>query len=583
MTAPNAQAEGSRREGWHLFVPKTYTVLRQGYGFRDFRSDAVAGLTVAIIALPLAMALAIASGTGPERGLYTAIVAGFLISAFGGSRFQIGGPTGAFVVVVFNVIAGHGYDGLVMATLMAGMILLMAGLLRLGTYIKYVPQPVVTGFTAGIAVIIFSSQITALLGLALEAVPADFVDKWSAYAGAIRTADLATMMVAGASLAVILLIRRYRPNLPVFLLAVIGGAVLVAGLGLPVATIGSQFGGIPASLPAPVLPAIDLARLPELLPSALTIAFLAGIESLLSAVVADSMTGRRHRSNCELVAQGLANIGSVCFGGIPATGAIARTATNIRAGGRSPVAGMLHSVFLLLFMLVAAPLASFVPLASLGAVLVVVAWNMSEHERFRRLLSAPPGDVLVLLLTFGLTVFVDLTVALEVGVVLGAVIFMHRMAKAVEIERNVTLIEPDVDDLAERTGARRRYEPGEGLPDGVELLHINGPFFFGVAAHLTEVLDQIRQPPQAVILDLSGVPLIDASGVHALTDLVDRARRDGMRVVLSGLQPQPAGVLERMGLAERPDGIRFAASIEAALAMLDKPAPPRAPPPPKTP
>lgn len=583
MIMLDAKGEARQKKAWHLFVPKTYTVLRQGYGFVDFRNDAIAGLTVAIVALPLAMALAIASGTGPERGLYTAIVAGFLISAFGGSRFQIGGPTGAFVVVVFNVIAEHGYDGLVMATLMAGIILMVAGLLRLGSYIKYVPQPVVTGFTAGIAVIIFSSQVKALLGLTLETVPADFVDKWSAYAGAISTADLSTILVAGASLVGILLIRRYRPNLPVFLLAVAGGAVLVAGLGLPVATIGSQFGGIPASLPAPVLPAIDMARLPELLPSALTIAFLAGIESLLSAVVADSMTGRRHRSNCELVAQGLANIGSVSFGGIPATGAIARTATNIRAGGRSPVAGMLHSVFLLLFMLVAAPLASFVPLASLGAVLVIVAWNMSEHERFRHLLSAPPGDVLVLLLTFGLTVFVDLTVALEVGVVLAAVIFMHRMAKAVEIERNVTLIEPDVDEFTEASDTRRRYEPGEGLPEGVELLHINGPFFFGVAAHLTEVLDQIRRPPEAVILDLSDVPLVDASGVHALTDLVDQARRDGMLVVLAALQPQPASVLARMGLIESPDSIRFADSIEAAIAMLSKPVPSCAPPPLQTP
>lgn len=549
---------------WHLFVPKLITVLRQGYGPADLRNDVIAGLTVAIVALPLAMALAIASGTTPDKGLTTAIVAGFLISALGGSRFQIGGPTGAFVVVVFNVIAQHGFDGLVVATLMAGAILVAAGLLRLGTWVKYIPQPVITGFTAGIAVIIFSSQVKDLFGLGMVTVPAEFLEKWTAFWEHRHTVDPATVAVAAGSLAIIIGLRRFAPRVPGFLVAVCAGALAVWALALPVDTIGSRFGGIPNSLPVPAWPDLSWGRVTALLPSAFTIAFLAGVESLLSAVVADGMTGRRHRSNCELVAQGFANLASALFGGLPATGAIARTVTNIRSGARSPLAGMLHAAFLLVFMLALAPLASFVPLASLAAVLVVVAWNMSEVERFRHLMTAPLSDRVALLLTFALTVLVDLTVAIEVGVVVAAMAFMHRMAQAVEIQSHVKLLDEDADDFARPTSDV--YQPRADLPDGVVVFRINGPFFFGVANRLSDVLDQVGRPPKVLILRMRDVPLIDATGVGALTELIDHCRREGTLVVLSGVQKQPQRVLDAMGLKNAPN-IIFAANLDAAVGI----------------
>ncbi|MCA1973231.1 MAG: sulfate permease [Caenispirillum sp.] len=547
---------------WRLFVPKLVTALRQGYGLPDLRADLIAGLTVAIVALPLAMALAIASGTTPDKGLVTAIVAGFLISALGGSRYQIGGPTGAFVVVVFNVIAQHGYDGLVLATLMAGVMLLALGYGRVGTYIKYVPYPVVTGFTAGIAVIIFTSQIKDLLGLTMVVTPAEFAAKLAAYADALPTIHWPTVAVAFGSLAMILAIRRWKPQLPVFLIAVVAGSLAVMALGLPVDTIGSRFGGIPTELPTPVFPEITWKRLVELSPSAFTIAFLAGIESLLSAVVADGMTGRKHRSNCELVAQGAANIASALFGGLPATGAIARTATNVRSGARTPVAGMAHAVFLLLFMLALAPLAVFVPLASLAAVLVIVAWNMAEVDHFRHLMKAPVGDRVVLILTFSLTVLVDLTVAIQVGVVLAAFLFMHRMANAVEVETHTRVIDDDEDDFAK--APTPDYPP---LPEGVEVYRISGPFFFGAAAKLGEVLDRIRKPPRVFILRMRLVPLIDATGGHALEEFLRRCEAHGTQVILSGVQDQPRRLMGELGLAGR---VRFAPDTPTAIAEAER-------------
>lgn len=546
---------------WHLFVPKLVTVLREGYGAAAFRADVIAGLTVAIVALPLAMALAIASGATPEQGLWTAIVAGFLISAVGGSRFQIGGPTGAFVVVVFNIIAQHGHDGLILSTLMAAGLLVLFGVGRLGTFIKYVPHPVVTGFTAGIAVIIFVSQVKDLLGLAMESVPADFPDKIAAYATAMPTVHGATVAVAAGSLALIVGLRRWRPGLPVFLIAVAAGALAVAALGLPVDTIGSRFGALSTVVPVPRLPEITWDRVVELAPSAFTIAFLAGIESLLSAVVADGMTGRRHRSNCELVAQGIANGASALIGGLPATGAIARTATNVRAGAHGPVAGMLHALFVLAFLMIAAPLAAYIPLASLAAVLAVVAWNMSEADRFRHLMRAPVGDRVVLLLTFALTVLVDLTVAIEVGVVLAAVLFMHRMANAVEVQTHARIIQQDEDDFG------RPVPPVPApadLPEGVEVYQISGPFFFGAAAKLGEVLDRIRRPPRVFILRMREVPLMDATGAHALDDFVRRCEAAGTRVILSTTQPPVRQVLEDLGL--RDGGrVEFAPDTPAAV------------------
>ena len=565
-SSPPTSPPPSRARGWHLFVPKLVTVLRQGYGFADFRADAMAGLTVAIVALPLAMALAIASGTTPDKGLVTAVVAGFLVSLLGGSRFQIAGPTGAFVVVVFGVIQQHGYDGLVLATLMAGAGLVLAGLFRLGTWIKYVPEPVIVGFTAGIAVIIFSSQIKDLLGLRMETVPAEFLAKWQAYGAALDSADLATLLLSAAALALIIGLRRFAPRLPGFLLAVALGALAVWAFGLPVETIESRFGGIPSSLPAPVIPEITWARLEELLPAAFTIWFLGGAESLLSAMIADGMTGRRHRSNCELVAQGVANMGSALVGGLPATGALARTATNVRAGARSPVAGLLHALFLLAFMLLAAPLAGWFPLGALAAILVIVAWNMSEQHKIRHLLAhAPWGDKAVLVITFLLTVLVDLILAIEVGVVLAAMLFMHRMATVVQVQQGVTLLEEDADDFA--TPATD-YDQRRDLPPGVEVFLFRGPLFFGAAGQVLELLDRVGQPPRALILRLREVPFIDSSGVGALQEVLRRSRAHGTRVIVTGVQPQPREMLARMGFHADGQGLTFAENFAAALAMV---------------
>jgi SulP family sulfate permease len=559
-------AGGDRSPYWRLYVPKLVTVLREGYDLARFRADAVAGLTVAIVALPLSMALAVASNTTPDRGLYTAIVAGFLISALGGSRFQIGGPTGAFVVVVFNVIAAHGYDGLVIATLMAGVMLILAGFAKLGTFVKYVPTPVVTGFTSGIALIILTSQVAEVFGLQLARNPSEFVEKWIAYAAALDTFQPATFAVAMASLAAIIGCRLWRPQWPMFLIAIGVGAFAVWALALPVTTIGTRFGALPNTLPLPQFPEITLERVRELLPSAFTIAFLAGVESLLSAVVADGMTGRRHRSNSELVAQGAANIGSALFGGIPATGAIARTATNIRAGAYSPVAGMVHALFILLFLLLLAPAASFIPLASLGAVLIVVAWNMAEVKNFRHLLKAPPADRAVLITTFVLTLITDLTTAIEVGVVLAALFFMHRMANAVEISTAAKMIDEDVDDYSrERTVYERRTD----IPDDVEVFRIDGPFFFGAAARLSDVLDRLRTPPKAFVLRMGNVPLIDASGVAALEKFIDDAARRGTLTILSNVQPDVEAVIKALGLTQKPS-ILIAKNLQKALAAASK-------------
>lgn len=548
-----------------MFVPKLYTVLRGGYRWADLRADAVAGLTVAIVALPLAMALAIASGTTPEKGLYTAIVAGFLISALGGSRVQIGGPTAAFIPVVFVVIQKFGFGGLILCTLLAGLMLIGAGLLRLGTLMKYMPQPVITGFTAGIAVSIFSSQVKDVLGLRMENVPAEFFARWSAYARHIATTQPAALTLAVLSLAIIIALRRWKPNWPGFLIALLVCTGVCTAFAMPAETIGSRFGSLPSSLPVFDIPHIPFERTFELLPSAFTIAFLAGVESLLSAVVADGMTGGRHRSNGELVAQGVANVGAALFGGLPATGAIARTATNIRAGGRSPVAGMLHAVFLLVFLLLLTPWMRYVPLAALAAVLLVVAWNMSEYEHFRHTMSAPKGDRLVLLLTFFLTVFFDLTIAIEAGIVVAAFVFMFRMADAFEVNSGIRLIDENSDDRAGGADPTQRAR----LPERVEAFQISGPLFFGAASRLDELLDQFFETPKVFILRMRLVPIIDASGVHALKTLLDRCRRRGIVLIISGLQAQPRQVASKMHLDSREGELHFAADYESALRLAE--------------
>ena len=554
------QLDAARRYA-RMFVPKLYTALREGYGWNDLRQDAIAGLTVAIVALPLAMALAIASGTTPEKGLYTAIVAGFLISALGGSRVQIGGPTAAFIPVVFVVIQKFGFGGLILCTLLAGLMLIVAGLMRLGTLMKYMPQPVITGFTAGIAVSIFSSQVKDLLGLHMGSVPVEFFARWTAYAQHLSTTQPAALALALAGLVVIVALRRWRPNWPGFLIALVACTVLGVALELPAETIGSRFGSLPSSLPTFDFPRIPFGRTLELLPSSFTIAFLVGVESLLSAVVADGMTGGRHRSNGELVAQGVANIVSALFGGLPATGALARTATNIRAGGRTPIAGILHAAFLLLFMLLLAPLMRYVPMAALAAVLLVVAWNMSEYQHFRHTLSAPKGDRLVLLLTFFLTIFIDLTVAIEVGIVVAAFVFMFRMAEVVEVSSGIRLLDSEKDETAEGLAQRAQ------LPKDVEAFQISGPLFFGATSRLDDVLDQFRKPPKVFILRMRLVPIIDASGVHALRMLLDRCRRRDIVLVMSGLQAQPLRVVQQMHLAPRDGELHFVADFDAALQL----------------
>jgi len=547
----------------HSFTPKLVTTMREGYNFSLFKSDAIAGLTVAIVALPLSMALAIASGASPDKGLVTAVIAGFLISFLGGSRVQVGGPTGAFVVVIFNVIALHGYDGLMIATFMAGLILISAGVFRIGRLIKFIPHPVVTGFTAGIAVIIATSQVKDFLGLSLDEVPAEFVPKWQAYFGAMSSVHIATLLVGLGALAAIVLLRKIAPRLPGFLIAILLASVVVALLKLPVETIGTRFPDMPTGLPLPSLPSLSWAKIVELLPSAFTIAFLAGIEALLSAVVADGMTGTRHRSNQELIGQGIANLGSVLFGGLPATGAIARTATNVKAGAKTPVAGMMHALFILLFILFASDLMAYVPMAALAAILFMVAWGMSEYDRFIALLRMPNSDRAVLLLTFGLTVFVDLTVAIGVGVTLASLLFMARMSETVLLENGNSMVRDgdlDDDDLDQRAD----------LPKGVEVFRINGPVFFGVAGELLDAMRRIGRTPKVVILRMRLVPMLDASGVTMIEEFVEQARLSGSKIILSGVQSQPRKMLTRIGLSGDQASVFFETDYGSALALAEQ-------------
>jgi SulP family sulfate permease len=519
-----------------LYAPKLITVLREGYGLSDFRADAISGLTVAIVALPLSMAIAIASGVTPDRGLYTAVVGGFIVSLLGGSRFQIGGPAGAFIVLVALTAERHGVDGVILATAMAGVFLIAAGLLRLGTYIKFIPYPVTVGFTAGIAVIIFASQLKDLLGITLSGKePGEFVPKLEALARGLHTARFSAIAVAGVSIAVILLLRRLRPHWPGILIAVAVAALATWALSLPVETIGTRFGGIPRQLPLPAWPSFSLAKAQAVLPDAIAFALLGAIESLLSAVVADGMTGRRHRSNCELVAQGFANIGSALFGGICVTGTIARTATNIRAGARGPISGMLHSLFLLLFMLVAAPLASFIPLAALASVLVVVAWNMAEKQEFATLIRSSRGDATVLLATFFLTIFRDLTEGILVGFALGAVLFIHRMAEMTGIEAQTPLVSADRAD--NENGNRVPYDPRLAVDPDVLVYRITGAFFFGAASTVGAVLDSIADTRKAFVVDFTAVPFLDSTAANAMSRVANKAARQGIRLYITGASP----------------------------------------------
>lgn len=548
-----------------LFTPKLVTVLREGYRLANFRADLVAGLTVAIVALPLSLAIAIASGLSPASGLYTAIIGGFLVSALGGSRFQIGGPAGAFIVLVATTVQVHGVDGLILATMLSGLFLVMAGLLRLGTYIKFVPYPVTVGFTAGIAVLIFASQIRELLGLTMIAPePGPLAQKLPVLWASLPSANLQTMALAGSAIAIIVLVRRFRPHWPGMLLAVVGTAVAAWLLPLDVATIGSQFGGIPGTLPLPGLPELSLAKVQAVLPSAIAFTLLGAIESLLSAVVADGMTGRRHRSNCELVGQGLANMASGLFGGFCVTGTIARTATNVRAGAHGPVAGMLHSLFLLAFILLAAPLASFIPLASLAGVLAVVAWSMIERDAIASLLRAGRGEAAILLVTFLLTVFRDLTEAIVVGVALGSVLFIHRMSRVTAVETHIPLV---AEDQADDDGAARApYDEAAASNPDIVVYRISGAFFFGAAASISAVLERIADSHRVLVIDLAAVPFLDATAAHALEGLVYKAVRQDVRVVFTGTSHAVREELFAFGL--KPPRVGYERSVEVALHKL---------------
>ena len=556
MERPAASASPSFTE---QFVPKLVTVLREGYGPAELRADTIAGLTVAIVALPLSMAIAIASGVGPERGLVTAIVGGAVVSAFGGSRFQIGGPAGAFIILVAACAADIGVGGLLTATFLGGLMLMVAGFLRSGAYVKFIPYPVTVGFTAAIAVIIFASQIKDLFGLTLSVPePGPLIEKIGVLWQARETVTPAALALAAGTVALIQGLKRLRPGWPGMLIAVVLGAVLTQALSLPVETIGSRFGDLPRGLPAPALPDFGLAALRDALPYAVSFALLGAIESLLSAVVADGMTGRHHRSNAELVAQGLANMASSLFGGITVTGTIARTATNVRAGAHGPLAGVLHSAFVLVFMLVFAPLASAIPLAVLAGVLAVVAWNMIEKEEAWMLLRTSRGDALVLCVTFLLVIFRDLTEGILVGFLLGAILFIQRMSEAAQVEERAPLAEEDrADELT-------HYDAGVATDASVLVYRIKGAFFFGAASTVGAVLDRIADRPRAFIVDFAEVPFLDSSAGHAMELLARKMARKGGRLYLTGTSPDIRRILVTLGLREPK--VRYRDTIAAAVA-----------------
>lgn len=542
-----------------MFVPKLFTTMK-GYTRTQFTADLTAGVIVGIVALPLAVAFAIASGVTPDRGLWTAIVAGFLISALGGSRVQIGGPTGAFVVIVYGIVQQYGVDGLIVATLMAGVILVAMGLLRFGGAIKYIPYPVVIGFTSGIALIILSGQVKDFLGLEMGAVPVEFVEKWRAYAEHAGGANLHAVGIASMALAIVVLWPKVSVKVPSPFVALVATTALATWLQLPVETIGSRFGEISAAIPIPRLPQLTFNEITALVGPAFTIAILGGVESLLSAVVADGMLGTRHRSNMELVGQGIANIGSAMVGGIPATGALARTATNVKSGGRTPVAGIVHALTLLLITLFLGKWAALIPMATLAAILVVVAYHMSEWRVFVGEFRGPRSDTAVLLTTFTLTVFVDLTVAIGVGLVLASFLFMRRMAEVSEVTAiRHEMQESDGDDA---------LAPGVAAPRDVQIYSVNGPFFFGAADRFKDALGQVAKRPAVLILRLGGVPVIDSTGLHALEEVVRRSRREGTRVLIAEVRPSVRTILERSALRELVAAEDMVDSIEDALARV---------------
>jgi SulP family sulfate permease len=556
--------------------PKIITVFKQGYSSPVFFKDLTAGIIVGIVALPLAIAFAIASGVKPEQGLYTAIVAGFLISLLSGSRVQIGGPTGAFIVIIYGIVQKFGYDGLVIATIMAGVLLIIMGFAKLGAVIKYIPYPVTVGFTAGIALIIATGQVRDLLGLHMEKVPAEFIEKIVAYSEHAGSITLIAAVIGIATIAIVFLWPRVTQRIPGSLVAILVTTAAVQLMDLPVETIGSRFGSVSGSLPSFHLPQVDWRTASSLVSPAITIALLAGIESLLSAVVADGMTGRKHRSNMELIAQGVANIASPLFGGIPATGAIARTATNIKNGGLTPIAGIIHTAVLMLIMLFFGKWAALIPMATLAGILVVVAYNMSEWHHFVKLLKSPKMDIAVLLVTFFLTILVDLTVAIQAGVVLAALLFMKRMSDVTQVGYITSMVgfeEEDEEDAKADPNNINKFS----VPEGVEVFEVNGPFFFGAAERFKHTLNLIVKKPRVLILRTRTVLAMDATALHALEEVYNMTKREKTVLVLAGIHAQPmiamdkAGFLDKVGVENVFENLSDA--LKRARAIIGAPRP----------
>ncbi len=551
----------SRRE----FTPKFFTLIRGGISAKQLTADLVSGLIVGIVALPLAIAFAIASGVSPEKGIITAIVAGGLISLLGGSRVQIGGPTGAFIVIVYGIVQEHGVEGLTVATFIAGFFILILGLVRMGSLLKYIPYSLIVGFTSGIAVVIFSTQIKDFFGLTTGPIPADFLEKWEVYVQAIGSLNIQALLIAVGTILIIVLTPKVLPKVPGSLLAILLCTAVVQLFHLPVETIGSRFGEIPNTFPMPQFPSVDFAAFKDLLQPAIAIALLGSIESLLSAVVADGMVGGRHRSNMELVAQGGANIASALFGGIPATGAIARTATNVKSGGRTPIAGLVHAGVLLLIMLAAAPLAKLIPLACLAGILVVVAYNMGEWSSFYSVLRSNRYDGLILVATFLLTIIFDLVVAIEVGIVLSSFIFMKRMSDLAHID----LVQPEETDAAD--GEAMFEEELQAIPDGVVIYEIEGPLFFGASQKFQQTMNDIREQIDVIILRLRHVPMIDATGMYRLREVIKYYRKHKTRVIISGASESIRSELLKANVLEEKyirDDIR--SSVELAGELLSE-------------
>ena len=527
------------------FTPVFFEVMKN-YSLALFKKDLFAGITVGIVAIPLALAFAIASGATPSQGIFTAVIAGFFISFLGGSRYQIGGPTGAFVIIIYGIISQHGYDGLLIATIMAGIILIFLGIARVGSFIKFIPYPVTTGFTAGIGVVIFSSQIKDFLGLTYKDSSPEFIDKWISIFSNLSTINISSAAIGIATVVIILIIRKMSTNIPSHVVAIVISTAVCFFLGLNAETIGDRFGTINAVFPSFTVPEVTIEKIRALFPAAITIALLAGIESLLSAVVADGMTGSHHKSNTELIGQGVANILSGFFGCIPATGAIARTATNVRAGGVTPLSGMIHAVFLCLFILFFSFLIEIIPMAALAGVLLVVSVDMMGIKNMTNLLSSPKSDVVVLLTTFILTIIIDLTAAVQVGVVLAALLFMKRMSDVTSMGKiNFDASEKTAQDISDPDATSNKH-----IPEGVEVYEINGPFFFGVADMLINTLEHIGKTPKVFILRMRNVPAIDATGEHALENFYNTCKKAGTQLVLSGVNPVPYATLKKMHFIE---------------------------------